>query len=476
MIRRLQRLATGCIASVLVASSVSYGEHLFWAELSPAGFGRITRGNLDSTGVGEILNTGSAFHPSAVAIDQIAGKVYWTDGLAVGGAGSIRRANLNGTRVEVVIPGAGLSFGIAVDPINEKIYWTRPDGVYRANLDGSDSEPLIPPSGAGFGAYGVDVDLLNNKLYWTEARGGGSPAGIIRRSNLDGLNQETVVNQTFTAPIAVAVYPPGGMMYWVDNTLRGLRRANLDGTDVIDLFGPTGAEFPAGVAVDADNGVVYWSLVDVVDSIGRIRRCNLNGGQAGDYLSNVIDPKGIVVRTTPGIASSSPAYCAIDARQPHEISSASNVFGWSSVDLVFSELLKFDLEPWNFSVVEVGGTGSSPQVVGVMPLGPAGVRLTLSETIEPGAWTCIYNGGSGTKTCIGYLPADVNGDRTSGPTDILRLIDHLNGVVNPPYGLWQTDANRSGSAEPSDVLRVIDLLNGADAFDPWLGRTLPPCP
>lgn len=476
MIGRILRLFSVCLGSLLLSTSASLGEHLYWAELSQTGMGRIMRGNLNATGVGEILNTGTAFHPSAVAIDQVGGKIYWTDGLAIGGGGAIRRANLNGTQVEVVVPGTGLSFGIAVDPIHEKLYWTRPDGVYRSNLDGSDSEPFIPPSGPGFGAFGVAVDLLNNRLYWTEVRSGMSAVGIIRRSDLNGGNPQTVFTQDFTAPIAIALYPPGGTMYWVDNTLRNLRRANLDGTDSVNLFGPVGAEFPSGVAVDADHGVVYWSLVDVVDSIGRIRRCTLEGGFLSDYLSNVIDPKGVAVRTTPGIASSSPAYCAIDARQPHEINNASAVFGWSTVDLLFADLLKFELQPSNFTVVEFGGTDPAPQVVGVLPLGPAQVRVMLSETIEPGAWTCVYNGGSGTRTCIGYQPADVNGDGTSSPTDILRLIDHLNGVVNPPFGLWQTDANRSGFAEPSDVLRVIDLLNGADAFDPWLGQSLPPCP
>ena len=73
--------------------------------------------------------------------------------------------------------------------------------------------------------------------------------------------------------------------------------------------------------------------------------------------------------------------------------------------------------------------------------------------------------------CWGDLPADVNNDRTSGPVDILAVIDCLNRTVE--CDIWQCDVDRSAMCAPADILRVIDLLNGADAYEEWLGKRLP---
>ena len=67
----------------------------------------------------------------------------------------------------------------------------------------------------------------------------------------------------------------------------------------------------------------------------------------------------------------------------------------------------------------------------------------------------------------------MNGDRTSGPLDILAIIDHLNGVTQPPLGDWSADVDHSGEHNSQDVLRVVDLLNGAGDFVIWNGVTLP---
>ncbi len=99
------------------------------------------------------------------------------------------------------------------------------------------------------------------------------------------------------------------------------------------------------------------------------------------------------------------------------------------------------------------------------------IAKTLSEPIPPGAWTTVTHVLSGTSIRVGHLPGDVDGNRVSTPTDILQLIDGLNGLIVWP--IWSTDINRSGLAEPSDILSVIDLLNGAGVFDPWHGRSLP---
>lgn len=169
------------------------------------------------------------------------------------------------------------------------------------------------------------------------------------------------------------------------------------------------------------------------------------------------------------ILASQPPRGAIDARQPSNLN-GSNPVGWSSVVLTFN-CVTDEMTAADF-VLSFDPPAPGPAIESVSPNGTQ-LTVTFDGPIPPGAWTTITHVAGGSTVRLGYLPADVNGDGTSSPVDILVLIDHLNGVLHPPLSLWQSDINRSGATEPSDVLRVIDLLNGADAFDVWNGATLP---
>ncbi|MFQ5462942.1 MAG: hypothetical protein ACE5E5_09985 [Phycisphaerae bacterium] len=168
--------------------------------------------------------------------------------------------------------------------------------------------------------------------------------------------------------------------------------------------------------------------------------------------------------------ASDPPDGAIDARQPSGLD-GTNATGWDRVVLTFSGSVA-GLTPADFTVTQVGGTGPAPGVLSVTIDGPDTVTVVLDAAIEVGAWTTIaHSAGAGSVT-LGYLPGDVNADAVSAPSDILAVIDALNGV-GPPRQIWSTDTDRSGVAGPEDILRVIDLLNGASAFEPFLDRTLP---
>ena len=71
-------------------------------------------------------------------------KMYWTDWLY----GKVMRANLDGTNVEEVLSNQSDAGGIAIDTVAGKIYWTRDpsdltQGIHRANLDGTNVEPVV---------------------------------------------------------------------------------------------------------------------------------------------------------------------------------------------------------------------------------------------------------------------------------------------------------------------------------------------
>jgi|GEM_PF-2626930 len=176
-----------------------------------------------------------------------------------------------------------------------------------------------------------------------------------------------------------------------------------------------------------------------------------------------------------GITGSSPASGAIDARQPHPIADAALPQGLDVLELTFNCYLGRP-SPADFVITTGSSERAAPQVEAVSMLDGVTVRLELEGPIPAGTWTLVTHLPTGESVCLGSLPGDVSGDRTSSVPDIAALIDSINGVegkVRPDYA---TDIDHSGVTGPSDILRIIDLLNGAGSFEPWLGRTLPASP
>ncbi|MGB2984363.1 MAG: hypothetical protein WBE26_00655, partial [Phycisphaerae bacterium] len=178
------------------------------------------------------------------------------------------------------------------------------------------------------------------------------------------------------------------------------------------------------------------------------------------------------------IVSSDPPDCTIDARQPSE-PDGSNPDGWDSIDMTFSGVASGVL-PEHFTVELFPGSVDVPVVDvpvinAVNPTAdPTTVTLALNVLIPPGHWTCFTHTSSSTQVCLGYLPADVNGDATAAISDILAVIDCLNDIA--PCEIWQCDVDRSDVCASADILRVIDLLNGADQYNAWRDGGLDVCP
>jgi hypothetical protein len=165
--------------------------------------------------------------------------------------------------------------------------------------------------------------------------------------------------------------------------------------------------------------------------------------------------------------------CVIDARQPSK-PDGTEPAGWDTIELTFTSDASA-LTPDDFTVRVEPGPATVPVITAVLPAGsPETVALQLDGPIPAGQWTCVTYVHSGNEMCIGYLPADANGDGTASPPDILRVIDCLNGVAT--CSTQQCDIDRSLECLPPDILRVIDLLNGAGTYDSWLNVGLGVCP
>lgn len=153
----------------------------------------------------------------------------------------------------VVISGASGIMGLAVDWINQVLYWTsnRTGAVHAAALNGTEHAPVI--SGLS-SPTAVAVQPLLGFLFWAEA--GVSPR--IQRSGLNGQDRRTLITSAIRNPVSIALDVPRGLLYWADSLLNSVSRVAYDGLHRKTVVESNGyLDQPFGLAVFESD--VYWS-------------------------------------------------------------------------------------------------------------------------------------------------------------------------------------------------------------------------
>ncbi|KAG7332819.1 hypothetical protein KOW79_004653 [Hemibagrus wyckioides] len=192
-----------------------------------------------------------------------------------------------GQEPSVMFSGVSGIVGLAVDWINEVLYWTSNStgAVHAAALNGTEHTPLI--SGLST-PTAVAVQPVVGFLFWADA--GLSPR--IERSGLNGQDRKTLVTSIIQNPISIALDVPRGLLYWADSGLNTVSRVAYDGLHRKTVVESNGyLNQPFGLAVFESD--VYWS-----DRFkGAICRADKHDGMLlkVTLVSGVTSPAGLLV-------------------------------------------------------------------------------------------------------------------------------------------------------------------------------------
>jgi len=280
---RVARLVPNVQNANSVAVDIA-GNKVYWAEQTGDRSGRIRRANLNGTGVQLVKELTSV--PQGLALDTENGKLYLTNGW-----GRVQRMNLNGSGFEPnLIVNLKSPRGIAVDVAGGKVYWTETGKIRRANLDGSNRQDIATGLGTpamlavSTSTFAVLVrEAQRPPIYWQ------TQAGALQ--NLTGASVDSFA-QTIQNATGLAVDTARGRVYWTEQTSTRtgrIRRANLNGANVQLVREVTGV--PRGIAIDASQGRLY-----IINSQGTVQRLNLDGTNfKANLVGNLSSPNGIAV-------------------------------------------------------------------------------------------------------------------------------------------------------------------------------------
>ena len=233
----------------------------------------------------------------SLTVETTSSKIYWTEKIGQN-TGNVKRADLDGSNVQILATLQSVPTSIAVDVAKSKLYWTNSRGrIQQANLNGRQKRNLIQNLN---NPGNITLDVVGGKLYWTEA------SGRIRRANLNGKSIQNIVSGL--EPINdIAIL--GNKIYWIEKTSENsgkIGRANLNGSDP-DTFVRL-QRTPLSLAIDPMGNKLYWT-----DSGGNLRRANLNGKKIQNTVSGLTSP--IIMALNGGTPAAAPIHTWLTSSQ-----------------------------------------------------------------------------------------------------------------------------------------------------------------
>ena len=219
----------------------------------------------------------------SIAVEESLGKIYWTAvNLANPNRGMLNSANLDGSGATVLADIYGTPLYIAVDAVAGRLYWTDVLGrLQRSSLTGTDignlvrDIPLWPLSALAVAAGNV---------YWTES-------GRIRYANISG--ETRMIHDLITGldePLSIAI--AGNKLYWLERSADAsgkLQRINLDGTHLEVLKSFTRL-YDTSLSVDRTHQKLY-----LIGSGGKLSRRDLSGTGYTVVVSGLQQPISIAI-------------------------------------------------------------------------------------------------------------------------------------------------------------------------------------
>ncbi|XP_061081754.1 low-density lipoprotein receptor-related protein 1B-like [Conger conger] len=195
---------------------------LYWTDVVED---KIYRGKLSETGgvtgIEVVVQHGLAT-PEGLAVDWIAGNLYWIDS----NLDQIEVAKLSGYMRSTLIAG-GMEHprAIALDPGYGIMFWTDWDATFprieAASMSGSGRHVVFGNMDVGAWPNGLTLDHLEKRIVWTDAR-----SDAIYTALYDGSGVMEILrgHEYLSHPFAVSLFE--GSVYWTDWRTNTLAKAN----------------------------------------------------------------------------------------------------------------------------------------------------------------------------------------------------------------------------------------------------------
>uniref|UniRef100_A0AAZ3RHZ6 EGF-like domain-containing protein n=1 Tax=Oncorhynchus tshawytscha TaxID=74940 RepID=A0AAZ3RHZ6_ONCTS len=160
--------------------------------------------------------------------------------------------------------------------------------IRRVNLDGTGDQSLVEePSGT---VIALDYDPVQNKVYFAS-----TVLKQIERADLDGGSREVLLTEELDSPEGLAVDWVNRKLYWTDRGLSTIDRSTLDGFDRETIISK-GIQKPRGIAVHPLAKKLFWTDMGTRPVL---ESASLEGSDRAVIASaDLVSPSGLTIDFT----------------------------------------------------------------------------------------------------------------------------------------------------------------------------------
>jgi len=242
------------VSLLFAVASVAYSQFVVIPDMTS---GNIYRLNTE-TGESNLV-IGGQQRPVAIAYDELAGIVFWTD-ITVN---AIKWCYLDGSNETVIIRlvPPSTSDGMTVSAPDQRVFYsdTGSNVIGAINYDGSNQQNIITTDLLEPRAIAVDPSIRT--MFFTDW--GYTPARIWSANMDDGSNRVLIVNSAIVWPNGLTIDTTTQQLFWCDGNNGVIESLNYDGTNRVVVATQAGARW-FGIAVDSDSIFVSsWAYTQV---------------------------------------------------------------------------------------------------------------------------------------------------------------------------------------------------------------------
>ncbi|KAL5022573.1 hypothetical protein ScPMuIL_001728 [Solemya velum] len=167
---------------------------------------------------------------------------------------SIYRISLSDDELKSLgINSIGRPIGLTYNEEKKKIYWSDANiGIKTATLSGESAGIVLIVN--SYTVMRIAVDIETGNLFYTGNN------ETMRKGYIGVVNEELGKHRLLVhglkSPLAIALSPARGVMFWTDNVQGEISKSNMDGTNTQTIV--SGLKWPNGLAIDNSGDKLYY--------------------------------------------------------------------------------------------------------------------------------------------------------------------------------------------------------------------------
>ena len=160
--------------------------YIYWTDHTA---GTISRKKYPLDGSDAEVIIADVLRPAGIAIDPESDHLYFAD---YNHNGTLLRSDLNGTNRAEILIGLHFPAAIVLDTVNKWVYYSAisriKTRITKCKFDGSNQQSIITDDNPGI-IFGISLDLIEQRIYWTDLRN-----NSIKSAKVDGSDVQLITS------------------------------------------------------------------------------------------------------------------------------------------------------------------------------------------------------------------------------------------------------------------------------------------